>query len=68
MKDKLLKPPLGIMPYDEYKANPNYYRKKELIAAIMRYLNADCEISIKWIKEYNALCEHKEPTFPGKTT
>lgn len=48
IKDKL---PLGILPRRIHDSQ----RLKGLKAAIIRYINAECEINQEWIEEYNEL-------------
>ena len=45
------KPPLGLAP----KWVLNIRRRTEIKQAICRYLNANVNIPIDWIKEYNEL-------------
>ena len=46
-----IKPVLGILPV--WLDNDLSSRKQRLKAAIIRYLNHDCEIDLNWIQEYN---------------
>lgn len=47
------KPPLGIRP----KFVVRHERKKEIIDAVIRYVNDNRQIPEEWIKEYNELIE-----------
>lgn len=49
------KPPLGILPRRIHDSN----RLGGLKAAIIRYVNAECEINQEWIEEYNELVKRK---------
>ncbi len=51
MKMKNKKPPLGILPRKIHDS----MRLEGLKAAIIRYVNASCEIDPEWVKEYNEL-------------
>ena len=48
---EIKKPPIGITP----KFINEGIRKREIIAAIMRYLEADYKIPLEWVAEYNEL-------------
>ncbi|QIG62594.1 hypothetical protein [Sporosarcina phage Lietuvens] len=45
------RPPVGVVPERIWKAE----RRRDLSAAIMRYLHADYPIPDGWIEEYNDL-------------
>lgn len=47
--EKLIKPPLGIIP----KQIHTEIRFDELKAAIQRYLDANLNVNIEWVEEYN---------------
>lgn len=51
MKMENKKPPLGILPRKIHDS----MRLDGLKAAIIRYVNASCEIDPEWVKEYNEL-------------
>ncbi len=51
-KTNTSKPPLGIEPRELH----DEARQHELISAIYRYINANKEIPIQWIEEYNNIC------------
>ena len=48
---KAIKPPLGITP----KWAWDKQRSENIVAAMLRYMDADMEIPIDWIKEHNEL-------------
>ena len=48
---KLVKPPVGLRP----KYISDAERLEEVKAAIVRYFNAELEIPILWVEEYNNL-------------
>jgi hypothetical protein len=50
-KTKLVKPPVGLRP----KYISDAERLEEVKAAIVRYFNAELEIPILWVEEYNNL-------------
>lgn len=49
------KSPLGILPRRIHDSK----RLDGLKAAIIRYVNAECEINQEWIEEYNELVNRK---------
>lgn len=49
-----IKPPLGLVP----KWVRQKERYEEVCQAIARYYNANREIPIEWIEEYNELVKH----------
>ena len=51
--NEIKKPPIGITP----KFINEGIRKREIIAAIMRYLEADYKIPLEWVVEYNELAK-----------
>jgi hypothetical protein len=48
---KLVKPPVGLRP----KYISDAERREEVKAAIVRYFNAELEIPVEWVEEYNNL-------------
>tara|TARA_B110000902_G_C14018687_1_gene479441 strand:+ start:100 stop:273 length:174 start_codon:yes stop_codon:yes gene_type:complete len=50
-KTKLVKPPVGLRP----KYISDAERLEEVKAAIVRYFNAELEIPVLWVEEYNNL-------------
>ena len=48
---KCKKPPLGIELASFYAKN----RQIEILNAMNRYVQSDCKIPEKWVKEYNLL-------------
>ena len=50
-KTKLVKPPVGLRP----KYISDAERLEEVRAAIVRYFNAELEIPVEWVEEYNNL-------------
>ena len=50
-KTKLVKPPVGLRP----KYISDAERLEEVKAAIVRYFNAELEIPVEWVEEYNNL-------------
>ena len=50
-KTKLVKPPVGLIPKWVRDAD----RLEEVKAAIFRYYNAELEIPVLWVEEYNNL-------------
>ena len=51
--NKRKKIPLGLTP----KYVRLLERQNEIKLAIIRYINEDCDIPIKWIEEYNENCK-----------
>lgn len=64
------KPPLGVKPRYLHDS----LREVNLFQAIKRYLDADIEIPIEWVQEYNELlsrrnqCEEKTAQAVGAAT
>lgn len=54
-KEKVKKPPLGLIPKWVSDRNNNIERLQEVRSAIVRYYDAELEIPIWWIEEYNEL-------------
>lgn len=57
--DSVIEPPLGLMPRKLHNEKVKTARFNELREAISRYYNAELEINIEWIEEYNELIEGK---------
>ena len=55
MENELRNPPLGLKP----RFLVNEKRLYEVREAIVRYYNAEWQIPIEWIEEYNDLIEKK---------
>ena len=52
------KPPVGVAPKDVFEYNLLSIKRERLLAlkaAIERYLNANLEITLDWVIEYNQL-------------
>lgn len=50
--------PIGVMPKDEFEYNLLGIKRERLLAlksAINRYLDANLEITLDWVIEYNQL-------------
>ena len=56
MINKQTKPPLGLMPHSVFLLR----RLEEIFQAIERYYEANMQIPIEWIEEYNLLIEMYE--------
>lgn len=52
-KEQIVKPPLGLKP----KFVNRLERLNEIRGAIVRYYDAEMQIPIEWIEEYNELIE-----------
>ena len=52
-KNKYLNSPLGLIP----KRIRNAERRKEILAAVMRYAVEEKVIPLEWLEEYNELLE-----------
>lgn len=50
-----IKPPIGLMPKFLWDSE----RLADIISAINRYLQAEKEIPLEWINEYNDLIKNK---------
>lgn len=48
------KPPLGITP----KYVKNLERRQEILDAVSRYVEANMQIPIEWVEEYNELIKN----------
>ena len=53
MKDKTVKPPIGLKP----KSVSILERLNEVRGAIVRYYDAELKIPVEWIEEYNELID-----------
>ena len=49
--DTPIKPPLGLKPRKIYWEELNYQRRKDIIAAMHRYMEAKMDIPVEWCKE-----------------
>ena len=58
MKNKLERPPLGVMPKDIYYERIRIDRFNDLCGAISRYYDAGMKINVDWIIEYNELVDY----------
>lgn len=50
------KPPLGLIPKYHYE----YQRLQDIIGAINRYLEAELEVPVIWLEEYNEIIEKRK--------
>lgn len=57
VRDHVDPPPLGLTPKSIYLKNSRNERFNEVCGAIKRYWDADKEIPIEWILEYNTLLQ-----------
>lgn len=46
-----IKPPLGLKPRKIYWEELNYHRRKDIIEAMHRYMEAKMDIPVEWCKE-----------------
>lgn len=49
-------PPLGLVP----KFVRNHERRVEILEALNRYVEADVQIPLHWVREYNELIKTKD--------
>jgi len=59
-KNKVKKPPLGLMPKDIWEYESKQDRFTEVRGAIYRYLNDGKSLNLDWINEYNELSKYLE--------
>lgn len=55
--DKLIIPPLGLIPKQFHDERVNIKRFNEVCGAIARYYDANLKINLEWVEEYNDLLE-----------